>query len=84
MRKHLVNGLATTAGALLIMQGFVFDNVSAVGNYHPVLRDVIVGTVLALLCMAVPLIRGPMGWRIAAGIIALPAPLILLDALGRW
>jgi hypothetical protein len=63
---------------------FACSNVTlARGSYAGVLSTAMICGLLALVCLAVPIVRGPIGWRLAATIFALPMLFIVADFLRR-
>jgi len=62
----------------------VCSNVTlARGSYAGVLLTAMACGLVALACLAVPIVRGPMGWRVIAVIVALPMLFIVSDFLRR-
>lgn len=53
------------------------------GGYAGVLTTAIVCSALAVLCLAVPIVRGPLGWRIAATVLTLPVLFVVADFIQR-
>jgi hypothetical protein len=53
------------------------------GGYAGVLTAAIVCAALAVLCLAVPVARGPLGWRVAGVVLALPALFVVADFIRR-
>ncbi len=71
-------------GVLLMLIAFAGSNVTmAQDSYAGTLVTAMICRVLALACFAVPLVRGPIGWRVAAVIPALPMLFIVPDFLRR-
>src|SRR5688572_11880786 len=53
------------------------------GGYAGVLTTAIACAALAVLCLAVPIARGPLGWRVAGVVLALPALFVVSDFIRR-
>jgi hypothetical protein len=84
MRFRPSNSAATFLGVLLMLIAFANSNVTlARGRYASVLITAMVCGLLSLVCLAIPFVRGPMGWRVAAVVFALPMLLIVSDFLRR-
>lgn len=63
---------------------FACSNVAlARGSYAGVLITAMICGLLALVCLAIPFTRGPIGWRVAAVMFALPILFIVSDFLRR-
>jgi exosortase/archaeosortase len=80
-----IGNLALTAlGVLLMLLALACSSVTmARGGYARVLVEALAFGSLALACFAVPLVRGPAGWRVAAVILSLPVLFIASDFLRR-
>ncbi|MDB5172736.1 MAG: hypothetical protein JWN51_1509 [Phycisphaerales bacterium] len=73
---RFINPISLAAGLFLLLASFFLSNITLVGqDYRGVLRMASVCAGLALACLAVPLVRGPVYWRFAS------AALILLTFL---
>jgi hypothetical protein len=84
LRFRLSNLAAILLGVLLMLVAWTCSNVTlARGSYAGVLITAMVCGLLAVLCLAVPFIRGPIVWRIAAAVFALPMLFIVSDFLRR-
>jgi hypothetical protein len=71
-------------GVLLMLIAFACSNVTlARGDYAGVLIAAMICGVIALVCLSVPFVRGPIGWRVAAVLFALPMLFIVSDFLRR-
>jgi hypothetical protein len=84
LRFRLSNLIATSLGLMLMLVAFACSNVTlARGSYAGVLITAMICGVLALVCFALPFVRGPIGWRVAAVVFALPMLFIVSDFLRR-
>ena len=83
-RRHdRINGIAIAAGAILMLYALVNTLLTTTGDYRSVLLTAVACATLAVPCLAVPLVRGPTGWRVAAAVCAAPALFIVSDFLRR-
>ena len=55
----------------------------AQGSYAPLLLAAMTCAALASAFLAIPFVRGPAGWRVAAVVLALPVLFIVSDFLRR-
>lgn len=55
----------------------------ASGDYSLILLTALICTLLSFYCLAIPMVRGPLGWRIVALGIAFPGVFVILDFIGR-
>ena len=84
MRRKSINLTAATAGVLLMLPALVNALVTLTGGrYGPFLIESLVEATLAVGCLAVPLVRGPLPWRIAAVLLASPWLFVAGDFLRR-
>ena len=80
MHHSNVNVVATTAGVLIMMYALVCSCVpSTNGDYRTLLRDALAAAGAAVACLAVPVVRGPLPWRMGAGLLASPALFVVAD-----
>jgi hypothetical protein len=71
-------------GVLLMLIAFSCSNVTLTrGSYAGMLLTAMICGSLALVCVAIPFGRGPIGWRVAAVIFALPMLFMVSDFLRR-
>ncbi|HYE20851.1 MAG TPA: hypothetical protein VEA69_20560 [Tepidisphaeraceae bacterium] len=85
MTNREINLLAVSCGALLML--FALGNslvTLASQDYRGVLSTALVAAILGLCVLAVPLVRGPAPWRVAAVLCAMPAAFVLSDFVGRF
>ena len=87
MRYTRINFIAAVIGVLLTLlalaNSFVTIATRHPSGYRTPLLIAIVSEFLALGCLAVPVIRGPVAWRIGALILAFPALFVLSDFARR-
>lgn len=76
--------MATAAGFLLMLFALANSFVTlASQDYRGALLTALGCSLLALGCLAVPFVRGPLGWRVVAVILASPALFVLADFARR-
>jgi hypothetical protein len=76
--------LATAAGFLLMLFALANSFVTlASQDYRGALLTALGCTLLALGCLAVPFVRGPLGWRAVAVLLASPALFVFADFARR-
>lgn len=80
MRRTNSNLKAVLGGAFLRLLA-VSQSLTTVGKggYRAVLAGAMIFALLALGCLVVPVYRGPIGWRIVAAVLALPALFVFWD-----
>lgn len=84
LRFRPTNLSAFSLGVLLMLIAFACSNVTlAGGSYAGVLLTAMVCGLLALVCLSIPFFCGPIGWRVAALIFALPMLFIVCDFVRR-
>lgn len=83
-RRRTSNLTATLVGAGLMLFALANSLVTvASGDYSVILLTGLICALLAFYCLAVPIARGPLGWRIAGFCIAMPGVLVIVDFIGR-
>src|SRR5258708_39654274 len=66
MVARWINWSVAGTGMLLLIAALFFSNVTLTSSdYQPVLRSALACCALAAVLFAIPLVRGPMLWRIA-------------------
>lgn len=85
MLRHLLsNFYAAAVGVLLILFALANSLVTLTGgHYGVVLLTALSSAALSVCFMAVPFYRGPLGWRIAAIVLASPALFVVSEFLRR-
>jgi hypothetical protein len=84
LRHARTNFLATAAGFALMLFALANSLVTlASGDYTGALLTALGCAFLALGCLAVPFIRGPLEWRLLATVTALPALFVFADFARR-
>jgi hypothetical protein len=87
LRHIRINFIAMAVGLLLtlvaVANSLVTVASSHASGYRGVLMTAVVSELLALGCFAVPFTRGPLGWRVAAAVLASPALFVLDDFVRR-
>jgi hypothetical protein len=84
LRYRLNNVSAAFAGVLSLVVALMCSNVTvARGGYGGVLLVAMACGTLAVCCLAVPFVRGPLAWRLTAVVLALPVLFVVADFLRR-
>jgi hypothetical protein len=84
LRCQITNLSAAAVGVLLMLLALANSFVTlANGHYGGVLLTSGVSATLALVCFAIPLVRGPLRWRIIAVVLALPWLFVISDFVRR-
>jgi hypothetical protein len=84
MRGQDINLVAAAGGAGAMLIGVVNSLVPITsGDYRGALITALTCALAGLCCLAVPIVRGPGGWRFAAIVLATPALFIVCDFLRR-
>lgn len=87
LRHTRINFVAAAVGVLLTLSALA-NSVVTIATRHPSgyrtpLLTALVSELLALVCLAIPLVRGPLAWRVAALVLACPALFVLSDFAQR-
>jgi hypothetical protein len=78
------NAAAAMLGFAMMLIALACSNITlASGRYNGVLLLALACAAAALLCLAVPFVRGPFCWRAVAAVLSLPAAWIVCDFLRR-
>ena len=78
------NFLAAAAGFLLMLVALASSFVTlATQDYRGAMLTALTCALLSLLCFAVPFVRGPVGWRVVAVLLASPALFVFADFAQR-
>jgi hypothetical protein len=87
LRHTRINFIATAVGLLFTLFALANSLVTVASSggkgYRGVLLTALISELLALGCFAVPFARGPLGWRVAAAVLASPALFVLDDFVRR-
>jgi hypothetical protein len=79
------NILASAAGAVLMLFALTNSLVTLTdGNYRAVLLTAVASSLLSILCLLIPFVRGPLVYRVLATIIAMPAVFVWIDFARRF
>ena len=87
MRYTRINFIAAAVGVLLTLfalaNSFVTIATRHPSGYRTPLLTALASELLAVVCLAIPLVRGPLAWRVAAAVLACPALFVLSDFARR-
>jgi hypothetical protein len=87
MPRTRINFVMTGFGILLTLFALANSLVTIAtrhaSGYRGALLTALISELLALACFAVPLIRGPLRWRMSAILLASPALFVFADFLRR-
>jgi len=84
LRQQFTNLSASILGVFLMLFALANSLVTmANGRYGTVLITALTSATLGLCCLAIPMVRGPWMWRIAAIVLASPYLFVIADFIDR-